>query len=193
MNWEVLPLPKEKWKGFPLVMDYSTREYYDTAVVTADGGFSVMFEKREADPPITHTSDEYDFPDSLYQEHWREAEAYGIFDGDELIGAVEVCPEGWSNRLAVTELWVKEGYRRRGAGRALMNKAKEICRERGHRALMLETQSCNANAVGFYLHEGFELIGFDSCCYTNADVARREVRLDLGRFPENRRGVDRRR
>lgn len=38
------------------------------------------------------------------------------------------------------------------------------------------------NAIGFYLHEGFELIGFDTCCYTNNDMKRREVRINLGYF-----------
>ena len=187
------PLPKEKWQGFPLIMDYSTSEYYDMSISKTEDGFNMSLELKSADPPITHTSDEYDFPDSLYQPHWDKAEAFGIFDGDELIGAVEVFPEEWSNRLAVTELWVKDGYRKKGIGKALMDKAKEICRERNHRVIILETQSCNTNAIGFYLHEGFELIGFDSCCYTNADIARREVRLDLGWFPEEWRGIAKRR
>lgn len=38
------------------------------------------------------------------------------------------------------------------------------------------------NAIGFYLHQGFELIGFDKCCYTNKDIERREVRLNMGLF-----------
>ena len=33
-----------------------------------------------------------------------------------------------------------------------------------------------------YLHLGFELIGFDTCCYTNDDIGRREVRINLGFF-----------
>ena len=186
-------LPKEKWKGFVLNMDYSTGEYYDMTVSETVDGFEMTLKKRAADPIITHTSAEYDFPDSLYQEHWADAEAYGIFDGDKLIGAVEVCHEGWSNRLAVTELWVEEHHRKKGVGKALMDKAKELCHERGHRAIILETQSCNTNAIGFYRHEGFGLIGFDSCCYTNADIGRKEVRLDLGWYPEEWRGKDKRR
>ena len=39
------------------------------------------------------------------------------------------------------------------------------------------------NAVDFYLHEGFTLIGLDSCCYGKNDLARKEVRLNLGWFP----------
>ncbi len=186
-------LPKEKWQGYALIMDYQTDEYYDMSITKNVTGFAMSLIKHRADPPIAHTSDEYDFPDSLYQPHWQKAEAYGISENNELIGAIEICPEEWSNRLAVTELWVKEGHRKMGVGRAMMNKAKAICRERDNRAIILETQSCNANAIGFYLHEGFELIGFDSCCYTNADIERREVRLDLGWFPEEWRGKGRRR
>ena len=51
---------------------------------------------------------------------------------------------------------------------------------------MLETQSSNVNAVDFYLHEGFRLIGFDSCCYTNEDLKRKEVRFNMGWFPEEK-------
>ena len=62
------------------------------------------------------------------------------------------------------------------------NKAKEVALCQNRRAIILETQSCNTNAIGFYLHQGFELIGFDTCCYTNNDIGRREVRINLGYF-----------
>ena len=65
-----------------------------------------------------------------------------------------------------------------------MDLAKERARRDRRRAVILETQSCNSNALGFYLHQGFTLIGFDACCYTNDDLARREVRMELGWFPE---------
>ena len=78
--------------------------------------------------------------------------------------------------------WVKtrNEYEGMGIGRALMDLAKEEARRAGNRMLILETQSCNTNAIGFYLHEGFTLIGFDTCCYANNDLARREVRIELG-------------
>lgn len=192
MSYNVQPLPREQWKGYPLVMDYSTNEYYDVSIEHDGGSFKVTLQKKHVDVPIVHTSEEYDFPDSLYQAHWEKAEAFGVVDDGELVGAVEICPEEWSNRLMVTELWVKDGHRKLGIGKALMDYAKARAIADDRRAIILETQSCNANAIGFYLHEGFELIGFDSCCYTNADIARREVRLDLGWFPEAWRGLAKR-
>lgn len=82
----------------------------------------------------------------------------------------------------MTELWVADALRNQGIGKRLMDKAKEIAINQKRRAIILETQSCNTNAIGFYLHEGFELIGFDTCCYTNNDIKRREVRINLGYF-----------
>ena len=99
-----------------------------------------------------------------------------------MMACIEICPEEWSNRLMVTELWVSDELHRRGIGTALMNLAKEQAKLQNRRAIILETQSCNTNAIGFYLHQGFELIGFDTCCYTNNDIGRREVRINLGYF-----------
>lgn len=88
----------------------------------------------------------------------------------------------------VTELWVTEEIRRQGVGRRLMDVVKEQAKAEGRRAIILETQSCNVDAIAFYLSQGFELIGFDSCCYTNRDPERREVRFDMGFFMDRREG-----
>ena len=69
----------------------------------------------------------------------------------------------------------KQGY-----GHALMEIAKQQARLARRRALILETQSANANAIGFYLHEGFELIGLDLCCYTNCDIGAKMSGWSLG-------------
>ena len=105
------------------------------------------------------------------------------FEG-KLIAAMELCPESWSNRLRMTELWVHPDFQKQGLGGKLMDFAKDYVRKKKYRTLMLETQSCNVNAVDFYLHKGLTLIGFDACCYNNKDLERKEVRLEMGWFPE---------
>ena len=181
---EIEALPKEKWKGVPIPLVTRSDSYYDLEISPLDqNGCTVALVRKTAEKEIVHTPEEYDFPDSLYQDHWEKAEAYGVLGSDgALLACIEVCPEEWSNRLMVTELWVSETLRRQGIGRKLMDKAKEIALCQNRRAIILETQSCNTGAIAFYLHEGFELIGFDTCCYTNNDIGRREVRLDLGYF-----------
>ena len=51
----------------------------------------------------------------------------------------------------------------------------------GARMAVLETQSCNENAIAFYRKNGFEIIGFDLYAYSNTDPERHEVRLEMGK------------
>ena len=170
MEHKIVPLPKEQWKGVPILMKITCEEYYDLEMAESADAFEAKMVKKRFDTPVTHTPEEYDFPDKLYQDHWEKAEAFGIYreeDGKKiLLACIEVCPEEWSNRLMVTELWVDDSLHRQG----------------------IETQSCNVRAIAFYRSQGFQLIGFDSCCYTNRDVERREIRFDMGFFMDQREG-----
>ena len=181
---EIVALPKERWKGTVIPMTVRSDGWYDFEIKPLDqSGCSVSIVRKAAEREIVHTPEEYDFPDKLYQDYWEKAEAYGVLgEAGELLACIELCPEEWSNRLMVTELWVSEGLRGRGLGKRLMDKAKEIAVQQKRRAIILETQSCNTKAIGIYLRQGFELIGFDTCCYTNDDIGRREVRVNLGFF-----------
>ncbi len=180
-GFEIVPLPKETWKGTIIPMRYTTTEYLDVSVKKEGWSTQILLEKKTLEEPITHYPEEYDFPDKLYQEHWEKAYAWGVLDEKgEMAACIETCPEEWSNRLMVTELWVHEAYRRKGIAHALMAVAKEQARLERRRAVILETQSCNVGAVSFYLSEGFELTGIDTCCYSNTDIERKEVRLNLG-------------
>ena len=183
-NIEIIPLLKDKWKGTTIPLTTVSDSYYDFDIKPLDSeGCTIVLTKKPSGETIVHTPEEYDFPDSLYQDHWENAEAFGVVGDDgKMKACIEVCPEEWSNRLLVTELWISEELRGIGLGKRLMDKAKEVAKAQKRRAIFLETQSCNTNAIGFYLHEGFELIGFDTCCYTNADIERREVRINLGFF-----------
>ena len=183
-HYEIVALPKEQWKGTPIPMATRSDSYYDFEISPlGHDGCTISIVRKPAEQDIVHTPEEYDFPDGLYQDHWEKAEAYGVVGaGGEMLACIEVCPEEWSNRLMVTELWVSEELRRKGIGKRLMDKAKEIAVNQKRRAVILETQSCNTKAIAFYLSQGFELIGFDTCCYTNNDIGRREVRINLGYF-----------
>lgn len=191
MDFKIVHLPKEKWKGQIIPISYTTEQYFDVSIEKKAEGFTVHMEKKEFDTPVSHTPEEYDFPDKLYEEWWEDACAWGVLVKGELAAAIETAPEKWSNRLRITELWVAPEYQKQGIGHALMEVAKEQARLERRRAIMLETQSCNANAVGFYLHEGFTLIGFDSCCYANNDLQRKEVRLELGILKEKKKRLSR--
>lgn len=192
---EIIHLPKEQWQGTIVPLRYTTEEYYDVTVEEEKSGYNIKMEKCKFMTPVSHYPEEYDFPDKLYQEHWEKAYAWGIVekegDKQKLLACIETCPEEWSNRLMVTELWVHESLQRKGVGHALMAIAKEQAILEHRRAIILETQSCNTAAISFYQKEGFQLIGFDNCCYSNNDIERKEVRLDLGYFPRRKHKVTR--
>ena len=181
--YKIEKLDKEKWKGHPLPVAYTSYHYYDISIDKTEDGFSIPIEKKKFSRPFTHVPEDGAYPDKLYEDWWDDAQAFGINENGELLTAIEFCPEEWSNRLLITELFVAEKLRGQGYGKKLIDLAKEYTVKNGYRVLMLETQSSNVNAVDFYLHEGFTLIGFDSCCYTNEDLERKEVRFNMGWFP----------
>jgi predicted N-acetyltransferase YhbS len=191
MEYEIIHLPKEKWKDALIPLKYTTNQYYDVTVNKNVKGFSVEIEKKDFAEPVTHSPEEYDFPDKLYEDHWEHACAWGVLDQEKLVAAIETDQELWSNRLRITELWVADEYQKQGIGHALIDIAKEQARRERRRAIILETQSCNVNAVDFYQHEGFTLIGMDTCCYKNNDLERKEVRLEFGWFPEIKKRLNR--
>lgn len=184
MTYEIVHLPKDKWKGTVLPIGYKTDQYYDVSVNKKDGGFAIEIEKKDFLEPVTHTPEECDFADKLYEDYRENAYAWGVLADEVLVAAMETDQELWTNRLRITELWVAEAYQKQGIGHALIAMAKEQARRERRRAIILETQSCNVNAVDFYQHEGFTLIGMDTCCYQNNDLQRKEVRLEFGWFPE---------
>lgn len=179
-NLHIKRLTKKQWQGFILPIGYTTDCHYKTEIKNVGGNFTVSLRMEHFPSPVTHTPDENDFPDRLHAPHWVGACAYGAFDGEKLVGAIEYCPENWTNRMRVTELWTDKNYRKIGLGKYLMNIAKHKATERGCRMVILETQSCNTDAIGFYLHEGFTLAGVLAYDYTNTDMERNEVRLELG-------------
>lgn len=176
---ELHRMEEEAWRGYELDFRYTSAFYYDVRVEAAEGRFAFSAVKTPFEAPV-----EKFFRDGLFQPWWQGSAAYGFFEDGAAapVAVIETWAEEWSNRLRVTELWVAEGYRRMGLGRRLMEKAKEQAVREKRRAVILETQSCNVPAIAFYLAQGFELIGFDKCCYSNDDAARKEVRLELGWF-----------
>ena len=180
MTYQIEKLDPAVWKGTAIPVAWTSEYYYDIAVKRTDDGFAVPIEKKKFDQPYFHDPNAYEYPDRLYEDWWPGAESYGVIINGELKAAVEIAPEEWSKRFWMTELFVDEELRGQGVGRALIDLAKQITKEKNYRALLLEAQSGNVNAIEFYLHMGFQLTGFDTCCYSNQDIEKKEVRINLG-------------
>jgi len=168
-------LKKKDYKGYVLQFEYTSDALYViTPLLEQDHcGFRLQ---RQALSERIHRS----FEAKLFQPHWEDAAAYGIFKQAKLIAVVEVNNEKWSNRLRITNLLVAKDFRRQGLGKALIKYVKDKALEIGSRAIILETQSCNIKAIDFYRSQDFALIGLDTICYSNKDIEKNEVRLEFG-------------
>ena len=191
MHFDIIHLPKEAWKDTVLPIGYRTDQYYDVVLNKHEKGYHIEIEKKDFRETVTRAADEGEESDKLYSEHRSDPFAWGIVVDGELVAAIETDRESWSDRLRVSELWVADAYHKQGMGRALMDVAKEQARLERRRAIILETQSSNVNAIGFYYHEEFQLIGMDTCSYGNDDLERKEVRLEFGWFPEKKEKLSR--
>lgn len=96
-----------------------------------------------------------------------------------LVAVLEVEPEEWRNTAILWALFVDASARGRGLGRLLFERAVEWARDRGFRALVLETQTNNVPALRFYQRLGCRIAGLDIFFYTNHDIENREVALFL--------------
>ena len=174
---EIKLLDKEIYKGHYLDFSYISDYYYDLKVHSVIEEYKAELIRKKFNNPFINPDRKTDY---LYADYWQGAQAYGIEENKELAGVIELFYEEWSNRCRVTELWLKKERRRQGLGSKLMNFAKARAKEMGARMLILETQTSNADAIAFYLAQGFGVIGYDVTCYGDKDAERGEVRLELG-------------
>ena len=98
------------------------------------------------------------------------------------MGYVEGTLEKWNNRYRISNIGIFDFTRRHaGIGTLLMKAILSEAEKRGARMVVLETQTCNENAISFYKKNGFKIIGFDLYAYSNTDPERHEVRIEMGK------------
>lgn len=174
----IVSLPRDRYEGYAVRFAYETHWYYDVDIQRGAQGFCVSLLRKPFDRP-RHAQ----FTDTLYAPHWSLPEAFGILEGGKPVAILEIARELWNRRLRVTNIWVDAAHRRKGHGQRLMDLAKARMADYGMRGIILETQSCNDPAIAFYLSQGFTLAGLDAFCYSNEDLAKKEVRLELAYLP----------
>jgi ribosomal protein S18 acetylase RimI-like enzyme len=154
---------------------YSTSHYYDVSVCRESGSWRIDLTRKAFDNTL-----DKNYHGKLFEDHIEEPRVFAAVLGNRQVGWIELGYDRWNNRMRVWEFLVEEEFRRQGIGTILMNHAVKIAKEKGARMLVLETQTNNASAIDFYLKFGFDLIGFDTVAYSNEDIAKKEVRLELG-------------
>lgn len=106
------------------------------------------------------------FPDEDYDyEAMKENSVFlGAYDGEECVG-LAILQEAFFKYMYLYDLKVSGACRGQGVGRALMEKAGEVCKERGYRGIYTQGQDNNLGACRFYLKAGFRIGGLDTEVY----------------------------
>jgi len=154
---------------------YSTSHYYDVRIDCKSTYWKIQLTLKAFDATLEKT-----YHGKLFEDHIQEPRVFAVLQVDKQVGWIELGYDKWNNRMRVWEFLVENSFRRKGIGMQLMNYAVRVARQKQARMLMLETQTNNADAISFYLRFGFRFVGIDIAAYSNDDIGKKEVRLELG-------------
>ena len=173
IHMKIKRMDKEIYAGQRFTARYQTSGYYDLCAV--ESGFRMEYKSFAA--PVDKS-----FEDEFFSK-WLDAPvAYGAFENGRLLGYVEGFLETWNNRYRISNICIfDQADRRRGIGALLMDTILKEAHAAKARMVVLETQTCNENAIAFYRRNGFEIIGFDLYAYSNTDPEKHEVRIEMGK------------
>lgn len=106
------------------------------------------------------------FPDEAYDYDAMGSDTVfiGAYDGKECVGIV-LLQKAFFKYMYIPDFKVSAAFRRQGVGRMLIEKAREVAKERGYRGLYLQGQDNNLNACLFYIRAGFRIGGLDTEVY----------------------------
>ena len=82
---------------------------------------------------------------------------YGLFQDDEICGFIWAYPHQFreENRMYINEIRIKDEYRGKGYGKALLKLVEEKAKEMGIGALYIHAEADNPGAIGLYETAGF--------------------------------------
>ena len=174
-NIAIVELSKKDAYLREIASKYSSSYYYEVSVFSELGSWRVELTRKAFESRL-----DKNYHGKLFEDHVEEPRVFSAVLGGKQVGWIELGYDRWNNRMRVWEFLVEEEFRRRGIGTLLMKHAVKIARDKGARMLVLETQTNNATAIEFYLNFGFQLVGFDLAAYSNEDISKKEVRIELG-------------
>ncbi len=106
------------------------------------------------------------FPDENYDfiDMQKNSVFIGAYDAGKCIG-IAIMQNAWFKYMYLYDLKVSKDYRNRGIATALIQKATEVCKERGYSGIYTQGQDNNLAACLFYINSGFHIGGLDTDVY----------------------------
>jgi len=166
---------KDYANGKKVVYKYKSERYYETDIERKDNGWNLSLNERSFVDPF-----EKNYEEEIFEPYKEGSEVYLAELNDEEAGIMVIQKMEWNNTLLIHDLYVDDQFKKNGIGSILIEIAKKRATNLGVRAIYLETQTSNYPAIQFYLKNDFELIGCNSISYSNEDVKKKEVRIEMG-------------
>ncbi|MDY0339026.1 MAG: GNAT family N-acetyltransferase [Acholeplasmataceae bacterium] len=158
-------------KKVTLEYHYETSFYYDVSITKH--GFN--WQIKPFIEPVHKT-----FTDELFATYIEDPVVFTYEVDQKNVGFIEGSIQSWNQTYRIWNFLVLDEYQNQGIGRALMEESIKHAKNLSCRAVMLEVQSCNYPAIQFYLKQGFKFTGLDTLAYSNEDIEKKEVRLEMG-------------
>ena len=174
MSVEIRKLDKGALGERTIVFEYDSDGHYAVALRACADGWDISLRRTYFKEKFRKSEIE-----KLVSPVKGDSEIHAAFIDGEEAGLVQIEHQRWNNSVRVWDIGVWKPFQRRGVGKALMDVAKNRARELGARRIVLETQTSNLKAIDFYRFCGFEPVGLDATHYTNDDLEKGEVRLEL--------------
>ena len=160
--------------GKKVLYTYETTTFYQIKNVQTEEGWTFTLQEQPLEQPFVKQLEEELFDD------YKDGSDYYVADWNgEEAGVLVVQQMGWNHTLLIHNLYMYESFKRLGIGSKLMEFVKDRAQVLDVRAITLETQTSNYPAVQFYLKSDFQLVGFNTISYSNEDVEKGEVRLEM--------------
>lgn len=96
---------------------------------------------------------------------WARWDVGWVADDDGIRGFAAAEHEPWHQRLLLWFLYIEPAWRRRGVGRALLERVEQHGRDVGATHVWLETSNVNVPGVAAYERLGYSLCGADRLFY----------------------------
>ncbi|WP_046213561.1 GNAT family N-acetyltransferase [Paenibacillus wulumuqiensis] len=156
---------------------YISTHKYELVKEETQNFFSMRLNLTQLDSP--YVKEEMNNEDDLkqYNEIIKQGYSFGLYSEGSIIAAAIVEPQNWNNTLMIWHLQVNEKHTRKGYGRLLLNRVNDMAREKGFRAVTVETQNTNVPAIHFYMNCDYRIEGIDVSLYSNNDTTNEEIAL----------------
>ena len=175
---QIKKLDKAELQDRVNIFEYESLGHYKVEIHKNQDGWTINLARKD----FQQTFKKWDDTDKVIQPYKGDSEIYGAFIEGKEAGLIQFEYQTHNETVRVWDIDVWPKFQQQGVGTQLMNKCISRARELGARRIILEVQSSNLKAIDFYRKMGFDLIGLDASHYHNDDIARKEVRLEMGLY-----------